>query len=149
VGFAVFRAGELVCADIFDSKELFAKVADKLLRSYAMTAVQPTPADLGPTPSCPIEDPRIVEDAIDVVNEDPTDRPNEDCVENPNDDPSDCEAPRRARSGSAVGLGGGIGGGGAGRAAAEVSPREYNVRVDCRRKGSERSVHIGIYNTGR
>lgn len=39
VGFAVFRDGQLVAADIFDGTVLLDRVADKLLRSYAMTAV--------------------------------------------------------------------------------------------------------------
>ncbi|MCA8913044.1 MAG: hypothetical protein KDB82_15190 [Planctomycetes bacterium] len=39
VGFAVYRGDGLVAADLFDSTLLLRKVADKLLRGYAMTAV--------------------------------------------------------------------------------------------------------------
>jgi hypothetical protein len=39
VGFAVYRDGQLIAAEIFDSTDLFSRVRDQLLRSYAMTAV--------------------------------------------------------------------------------------------------------------
>lgn len=67
VGFAVYRGDQLIAADIFDSTFLLDRVADKLLRSYAMTAVygdvsnwvmdQPAPEPPQPEP-VPSEQPR-------------------------------------------------------------------------------------------
>ncbi|MCB9894845.1 MAG: hypothetical protein H6839_10370 [Planctomycetes bacterium] len=39
VGFAVYHREKLVAAELFDSTDLFSRVSDQLLRSYAMTAV--------------------------------------------------------------------------------------------------------------
>lgn len=130
VGFAVFCEHELVSVDIFDSTELFNKVADKLLQSYAMTAVRMQYHERGTT-------------------EAPVGYPYEDIAENPNDDPSDMESPLA----SAIGLIENIAGGGGATEDDRIvedgysgrgpeQPRE--ARFECRLPGRKRPVHIGI-----
>ncbi|MCA8917144.1 MAG: hypothetical protein KDB90_17270 [Planctomycetes bacterium] len=65
VGFAVYRDNKLVAADIFDSTDLLERVSEKLLRSYAMTAVFGSVANWAiekplhtPSPTRPPQPPR-------------------------------------------------------------------------------------------
>jgi hypothetical protein len=50
VGFVVYRGDKLIAADLFDSTLLFEQVADKLLVSYAMTAIHGDVSNWAATP---------------------------------------------------------------------------------------------------
>ena len=143
VGFAVFEGDSLVNADIFDCQGLLQKVAGKLLRSYALTAVQGSLAAVASNGS---EYDAELGYVIDI-----NESPRTNLAENVRADGSGLESPtpNRAASNSAVGLARGMGHGVQSASPvriAEAAPvTSSSARLECRRDGQKRPVHISLF----